>query len=119
MLKLEAAQLSYRGRKMIDPGGLDVAVPPHTIDEIGYHLDLIDQAGILQDAGSRAARGIMFAGLSPGGHELIDVVRDPKVWSETKMRAEKVGGWTLGILTDLAKGHIKAKAIEHGFPLGG
>ena len=119
MLKLEEVKLPYRGRKVIDPGGSDVAVPPHTFDEVGYHLDLIDQAGFLQDAGSRAARGVMFAGISPAGHDFLEAVREPKVWTETKSRAEKVGGWTVGILTDLAKGYIKAKAMEHGFPLGG
>lgn len=42
-------------------------------------------------------------------------VRDPDVWKETKSRASQVGGWTLDIVKELAKGYLKQKAQQLGF----
>ncbi len=92
--------------------------PGHDVDQIAYHLSQIEQAGFINDAGAKPLIGIGFMCLTPRGHDFLDAVREPKVWVETKTRADKVGGWTVGILTDLAKGYLKAKAAEHGFPMG-
>ena len=81
------------------------------------HLDLLENAGFIK-IGMRSGGGtVMVDSIFWNGHDFLNAVREPKVWTETKTRAEKVGGWTVGILTDIAKSYLKAKAAEHGIPL--
>lgn len=82
------------------------------------HLNLLEQANFIEISMRGGGGGIIVDRILWAGHDFLDAVREPKVWTETKTRAEKVGGWTVGILTDIAKGYIKAKAAEHGIPLG-
>ncbi len=82
------------------------------------HLNLLENAGYIE-VEMRAGGGTIIVGdITWAGHDFIDAVREPKVWTETKSRAEKVGGWTAAILADIAKGYLKGKAAEHGFPMG-
>ena len=81
-------------------------------------LDLLAEAGFITIEMQGGGGVVMVGDITWAGHDFLDAVREPQVWAETKSRAEKVGGWTVGILTDIAKGYIKAKAAEHGFPLG-
>lgn len=60
----------------------------------------------------------MMGPITWAGHDLLSSVREPEAWKETKSRAQKLGGWTVGVLTDLAKGYLKAEAAKHGFPMG-
>ena len=82
------------------------------------HLNLLENAEFIEIEMRGSAGVIMVGDITWAGHDFLDAVREPKVWTETKTRAEKVGGWTVGILTDIAKGYLKAKAAEHGIPLG-
>jgi len=118
LLRLEALPLGGGDAVTISWDADEIAVPGHDVDQIAYHLSQIEQAGFINDAGAKPLIGIGFMCLTPRGHDFLDAVREPKVWVETKTRADKVGGWTVGILTDLAKGYLKAKAAEHGFPMG-
>ena len=121
MLKLEASEPKPGVLCTISPFDEEVMVDGRSTDEIDHHLSMIYKAGFV-DYGSgpmiHQSGDYPFRGLTSQGHDFLDAVREPKVWTETKTRAEKVGGWTVGILTDLAKGYLKAKAAEHGFPLG-
>ena len=49
--------------------------------------------------------------LTWAGHDLLDSVRDPKIWAKTKHGALAAGGFTVDLLKDLAKGFVK-KQIE-------
>lgn len=118
MLRLEDLKIPGMGVTTVQPGAHGFAVEGHSRDEVAYHLDQIKLSGFIEQGSMRPAYGIGFRCLTPKGHDFIDSVREPKVWTETKTRAEKVGGWTVGILTDIAKGYLKAKAAEHGIPLG-
>jgi hypothetical protein len=51
--------------------------------------------------------------LSMDGHDFLDSIRDPNVWSKTKNGALAAGGFTVDLLFDLAKGFIR-KQIEDG-----
>ncbi|WP_082113914.1 DUF2513 domain-containing protein [Kiloniella litopenaei] len=41
------------------------------------------------------------------GHDFIDSVRDPKIWAKTKKGVLEAGGFSIELLSDLAKGLIK------------
>jgi Hypothetical protein (DUF2513) len=68
-------------------------------------------------AGNKSLQGqykpIFVTDLSMKGHDFLDSIRDPDVWAKTKREAEAVGGFTLDLLKDLAKGLIKKKIEDH------
>lgn len=41
------------------------------------------------------------------GCDFLDSVRDPKIWQKTKDGAHAAGGFTIDLLSDLAKGFVK------------
>jgi Hypothetical protein (DUF2513) len=45
--------------------------------------------------------------LSMDGFDFLNSIRDPGVWDKTKERAVEIGGYTLGILKEIAKGILK------------
>ncbi|HSI39854.1 MAG TPA: DUF2513 domain-containing protein [Xanthobacteraceae bacterium] len=51
--------------------------------------------------------------LSWQGHEFLDNIRDDDVWNKTKDGAKRVGGFSLELIADLAKGLLKKKISEH------
>ncbi len=89
----------------------DLRVEGFTTDQIGYHLNLIDEAGLLVGAGNRPMSGILFRSLSWDGHDFLDSIRDPEVWRKTRNGVKEVGGFTFELVKDLAKGFVK-KQIE-------
>ena len=121
LLRLEAMETKPGVHYSISPYGDEFAVDGYSEDEVEHHLGMIYRAGFV-DYGSGPtgdlSGNLFFRDLTWQARDFLDAVREPMVWTETKTRAEKVGGWTVGILTDLAKGYIKAKATEHGLPLG-
>jgi hypothetical protein len=52
------------------------------------------------------------------GYEFLEKVRDPDIWSKTKMGATKVGSWSVKLLGEIAAGYVRAKAAELGLPIG-
>ena len=121
LLRLESLPMQPGDIFRYDLGDAEITFEGRTDDEVGIHLTMLCRAGFI-DSGTddRADLGAawQFAGLSWAGQDFLESVREPEVWTETKSRAGKIGGWTVGILTDLAKGYLKAEAAKHGFPMG-
>lgn len=110
LLKLEAWPQRGQSIAIIDPHDERLAIPGSTVDEIAYHLRLIREQGFLDSPGSQPlSGGTTFRGLTWEGHDFLDSVRNDEVWGKTKSSVEAVGGWTLDILSGLAKAIIKAK----------
>jgi hypothetical protein len=78
--------------------------------EIEYHLNLLLEGGLI-DSPTQSNVGIYFRGITWQGHDFLDSVRDPRIWAKTKEGAFAAGGFTLDLLSDLAKGFVK-KQIE-------
>jgi hypothetical protein len=57
--------------------------------------------------------GIAFRGLSWAGHDFLESVRNPDVWNKTRKVTTAVGGMTVQLLADLAKGFIKRQIEDH------
>jgi hypothetical protein len=76
------------------------------------HLHLMETAGLIEVTAENTILGHMpVRGLTWKGHELFDSIRDPQIWANTKSGAAAAGGFTVGLLNDLAKGLVK-KQIE-------
>ena len=71
---------------------------------------LLSEAGFI-DCTRYAGGDFGYKGLTWAGHDFLDSVRDPEVWSKTKKGAMAAGGFTVDLLKDLAKGLVR-KQIE-------
>ena len=111
MLALEALPESPGGVHQLIAGEGAVAIDAYSKDEVAYHLQLIEEAGLIRTFNASFGGEVLFDRLSWAGHDFIDSVRSPEVWAKTKKGAEAAGGFTVDLLKDLAKGLIK-KQIE-------
>ena len=80
-------------------------------EKVVYHYYLLADAGFL-DGMVMPTQAMRFSKLTWKGHDFLDSVRDPEIWSHTKEGALAAGGWTLELLGDLAKGFLKKKITE-------
>jgi Hypothetical protein (DUF2513) len=80
-------------------------------DKLRGHLDLMQQAGLIEIESSSVGRAISVKSLTWKGNDFLDSIRDPEIWRKTKDGAAAAKGWTMDLLADLAKGLIK-KQIE-------
>lgn len=51
--------------------------------------------------------------LTWAGHDFLDAIRDPEVWTKTKQGAEAVRSWSLETLKEIGKGLIKKQIEEY------
>jgi DNA-binding transcriptional ArsR family regulator len=107
LLKLEDGHLDGN-LYSVKPDGL--GIEGRSYDELSYHLMQLIDAGLLD--GERELSGqFVVRNITWKGHEFLDSIRDPKIWAKTKEGAFAAGGFTLDLLSDLAKGFLK-KQIE-------
>ena len=104
---------SSRVAKIVTTRSPDIAVDGFMADQIDYHLRLISDAGFVDTGPARALEGISFRSLTWKGHDFIDSVRDPEIWSRTKKGAEAAKGFTFDLLADIAKGLIRKQIEEY------
>lgn len=81
----------------------------YNIDTIVYHCNLLEEAGFLRWK-SRFANNKLYLGFIDGltydGHEFLNSIRSPRVWRETKSRAEKLGVFTIDVISQIASNII-------------
>jgi hypothetical protein len=116
LLKLEPLSSPHAWR-LIHPADPEVQVEGRSPDEIEYHLQMLVERGLVEEPRSGPMEGIMFKRLTWEGHDYLDAVRDPKVWSKTKEATERVGSWTFEIVKELAKQYIKSELAKIGVDL--
>ncbi|WP_322083379.1 DUF2513 domain-containing protein [Burkholderia sp. BCC1972] len=109
LLKLEALPLQPRDVAYI----YSDLVPVDGYDErqIDYHLQLLEQAGLIDTGGygEGAGPGIAFSRLSWAGHDFLDAIRSPDVWDRTTRAATAAGGFTVELLMFAAKTYLEGK----------
>ena len=98
VLAIEAAPNVYA------PNQLEI--PEHTEEEIGYHVHIMMEAGLVRahDVTSKgdSSPQALPSSLTWAGHEFADASRDDKRWSAAKELAiKKVGSVTIEVLTKL------------------
>ncbi|QGA38184.1 DUF2513 domain-containing protein [Burkholderia glumae] len=111
LLKLESLPMERGYVLIISAGDQELHVQGYDDNQIDYHLSLIKEAGLIDSAGAGSTMGYGFRRLSWAGHDFLDSIRNPDVWTKTKEGALAAGGFTIELLGDLAKGFIK-KQIE-------
>lgn len=80
------------------------------------HVALLMDAGLVSaiDASTLDSEDYIEIALTWAGHEFLDNVRDPEIWRTTKSGAAKLGSYSIGLLADLAKAALTAKAKSLG-----
>lgn len=79
------------------------------------HLLLLGEAGLIdyKEFKSHGGRSVIPFRMTGKGHDYLDSVRDPEIWSKTKKGAEAAGGLTLELIGEIAKGVIKTQLKKH------
>jgi hypothetical protein len=103
--------------------GDDVRIDGYDEIQIGLHLNIMAEAGLLVCEPSRSStnpdriiRTLVFD-LSWKGHEYLDTVRDPELWKDTKSVVGRVGNWSFSFVLDVAKSLALAEARKLGLPV--
>jgi hypothetical protein len=108
LLKLEACPLRMGDAVTMTPESPSLAVPGYDAVQINYHMNLIHEAGFINDSGSsQPMLGFIFCGLTWKGHEFLDTLRDPEIWRRTKEGAKKIGSASIDLLFTLGKAYAK------------
>jgi hypothetical protein len=79
----------------------ELDIPGHDDDAIVYHVSLLNQAGLIQDAeiDFRASHSGVI--LTWEGHEFLDNARDNSRWKSVQKAGGKVGSFSFDILKHL------------------
>lgn len=78
--------------------------------EMVEYIMMLTSGGLLEKNGS-AYR------ISWRGHEFLDSVRDPEIWTKTKEGVSKIGSFSFSMVAEIAIGYAKAKAASLGLPM--
>lgn len=72
---------------------VDLVVPDRTQAELGYHVMLLDQAGLLtaEEVSNTEIQYWRAIKLTWDGHEFLDAIRNDTVWSKVKETAKEKG----------------------------
>lgn len=74
-----------------------------------YHLTLLYNAGLITIQAKLSGAVWQIGQITWAGHDFLDTIREPAIWRETKAGAKQAGGFSLDLLTALAKELIKKK----------
>jgi Hypothetical protein (DUF2513) len=83
-----------------------VYVLGRSMEEIDYHLRLLDQAGYV--TGTRAMGAYLVRSMTWDGHEFLDNIKDATIWNQTKEKAKEIPGVSLKIIAEIATSLIRA-----------
>ena len=109
-------QIAASDQPLTFPNFLGEEVEPGTLRIVAYHLKmLIEEAGLISaiDAKSNSGPAWLRMELTWRGHEFLDQIRDPEIWRKTKAGAARAGGFSVDLLSALAKGLIKTQIEKH------
>lgn len=76
------------------------------------HFDLLMEAGFIAAPRNQGMTQFFLTGLTWEGHEFIDSIRNPEVWTKTKAGMKVVGGFGLDLMVQLAKAEGKRLITE-------
>ncbi len=121
LLRLEALPVPATGITTIDARHAAVQIDGYTEAQIDYHLSLLEQARFIHAGGLDFGMqigygGVGFQSLTWAGHDFLDAMRSPDVWSRSKQAAHAAGGFTVELLVFAAKTYLegKIKGVIHG-----
>lgn len=109
-------QISAADQPLTFPNFLGDDVSQQQLRLVAYHLKmLIEEAGLISaiDAKSHSGPAWLRMELTWKGNDFLDQIRDPEIWRRTKAGAAKAGGFSIELLSALAKGLIKKQIEKH------
>ena len=86
---------------MLEPEMLAKDFPNLSNTDLQAHVRLLIGCAYLIPSESRLA-GEWLKGITMSGYDFLDSVRDPEMWRRTKETANKVGGWTMKSILEIA-----------------
>lgn len=82
--------------------------PGHTDEEIGYHVDLLMEAGLVTGGDQTMdASSTPISRLTWNGHEFLDNVKDAGIWNQVKARVSTLPSIAFTVLAELAKAEVR------------
>ena len=98
---------------------VDITVDGHSEEEIAYHVQILDEAGLLEAEELTSLDGYDWRAkrLTYEGHEFLDTIRDAAAWRFTKETAKNAGVTGIKALFEIGKSYARQKLIEHGVHL--
>ena len=87
-------------------------------DELIYHVNYCVEAGLLKKSDLSRGEQIFISDLTPKGHEFLNNIREPKIWTGVKGVAAKIGAKSLSAVAQIAANAIK-EIIKAQFAIGG
>ncbi|KIC14761.1 hypothetical protein RA20_19775 [Leisingera sp. ANG-Vp] len=83
-------------------------LPDAEARKLAYHLSLLESAGFAKFSRLENANWVV-RGLTWNGHELLDNIRADDVWQAVRERHRLLGGFSMEVLSDLAKEITRGK----------
>lgn len=79
----------------------------------GEHVMLLCEAGLIDGNAMKSGNGTPVGGLvrrlTWDGQDFADAIDNDTVWESVKGSAKKAGGWTFGLLVEIAKYELKKR----------
>ena len=81
----------------------------YEVDKIRYHLRYLKMANYIYvpKEYEKYPEHDFYVDLTPTGHEFLNTIRDPEVWSKTKKLSHEAGSFSLKIISAIAEGLAK------------
>lgn len=88
-----------------------ISLDGHDNAKVQCHVNLLIDANFIEaiDASSKDRPEFHVKRITNFGHDYLDLIRDDEFWRKTTEGTKKLGGFTLELLGDLAKGYIKTQ----------
>jgi hypothetical protein len=103
----------FDGTKMLSPQKPeDLGITNHSIEEVSYHLAMLIEEGFIngKTTGIRIGATVpVISKLTWKGHEFLDDIRDPDIWTKTMERTKGLTSVGLAFVWEIAKAEIKTK----------
>ena len=92
---------------------IELRIPPYSAEEIYYHVQLLDEAGLIESVKfvDRARIEIYPLRLTWEGHEFLDAARDDTRWNKVKGAMAKAGGFVFEVAKALLIDYMKQQLI--------
>jgi hypothetical protein len=88
----------------------ELGAPDRSPEELGYHLAMLIEEGFVDGLGRIDIQTLpAIRKLTWKGHEFLDDIRDPDIWSKTKERAKGIGSVGVQFIWEIAKAEIKKR----------
>lgn len=92
----------------------DIQVENASVLEIQYHLNLMFQAGLIDGEPTKSSTSDRLISVTPfgltwQGHEFLESVRDPEIWTKAKAGAAAAGTVGIEFLWAIAKALIASQ----------